>query len=364
DSRDSSAPGGSRNAWDPGAGDLGEYFPSFSTSLSADTRIYGIAQAENGPWFGTVRGLRHTVIPSVGFTYAPEIDSNPRLIPNPRIGGPVYQAEQRTVNLSLGNEVSLKLAGKDTAGAEAGAAGGNAASGGAAKKGPTYNLATTSSTLNYNFAAPVREWSDLSSSITLYPTPNIPFTLSATHSLYDDFAGEGARDELTSPILKSYSFGWRRGLEAGGDFSSGARVRDSRGFPRPTFEHTPWSASLNYSFSFSSTRVGGGDEDPLSRFFGVGGTFRQTRTHSANGSLKLNPTAGWQMAYDTDYDFSLGRFSRHAFSFHRTLHCWVMDFRWNPVGISEGWSFVIRITELPDIKLESSDTQTGRRRRR
>jgi hypothetical protein len=67
------------------------------------------------------------------------------------------------------------------------------------------------------------------------------------------------------------------------------------------------------------------------------------------------------MSYDTDYNFSEGRFSRHTFAFHRTLHCWEMDFRWTPVGLSEGWNFVIRITELPEVKLESSDTRTRRR---
>ena len=67
------------------------------------------------------------------------------------------------------------------------------------------------------------------------------------------------------------------------------------------------------------------------------------------------------MTYDTEYDFSQGRFSRHSFAFNRTLHCWDMDFRWNPVGLAEGWSFVIRITDLPDVKLESRDTKLRRR---
>jgi hypothetical protein len=37
-----------------------------------------------------------------------------------------------------------------------------------------------------------------------------------------------------------------------------------------------------------------------------------------------------------------------------------MDFRWTPEGISEGWNFNIRITDLPDVKLETSDTRTRR----
>jgi hypothetical protein len=109
--------------------------------------------------------------------------------------------------------------------------------------------------------------------------------------------------------------------------------------------------------------VGGDDSSPLERMFGTGGTFRRTRTHNAYGSLKLNPTAGWQMSYDTDYNFSEGKFSKHSFAFHRVLHCWEMDFRWTPQGISEGWNFNIRITELPDVKLETSDTRSRALRR-
>jgi hypothetical protein len=139
-------------------------------------------------------------------------------------------------------------------------------------------------------------------------------------------------------------------------------MKDTRGAPAGRFETSPWSADFSYSFNFSSTRVGGVRDNAAADLFGIGGTFKHTRTHIAGGGLKLNPTAGWQMTYDTDYDFSEGRFSRHAFSFHRVLHCWEMDFRWNPVGLSEGWNFVIRITDLPDVKLESSDTKSRRPR--
>ena len=37
----------------------------------------------------------------------------------------------------------------------------------------------------------------------------------------------------------------------------------------------------------------------LERFFGAGGTFRHTRTHSGSGGLKLNPTATVALAPDT-----------------------------------------------------------------
>ncbi len=390
-------------AWDPANNQFGEYFPNFSTGLSLDTRIYGIAQAENKPWFGTLLGIRHTITPTMGFTYAPKIDSNPEFLPNPKIGGVAFQARQKTVNFGLGNDIDLKLVPEDlsastaaTANAAYNANAGSAQPGntpnapgnqivgigsgptgavgsssglpggspvtpnGATKKGESYKVLSASSSASYNFAKDTREWSDIPSTFNVYLTKNVALTLSATHALYDDFAGDGQVDRLTFPILTSYGFGWRKGLAIAGDFNSGVRVRDTRGFPTDHFEHTPWSADVNYSFDFTSRRVAGGDGDDFSRLIGTTGTFQRTRTHQAYGSLRLNPTAGWQMTYDTDYNFSDGRFSKHSFSFHRTLHCWEMDFHWTPVGISEGWNFNIRITDLPDVKLESSDSKQRR----
>ena len=346
-----------RSAFDPGQGGTGEYFASYGASAAVDTRIYGIAQPADGPWFGKLAGIRHTVAPSVSYTYAPKLDSNPRFLPNPKIGGTAFQARQQTVGLSLGNDVDLKLAPEASAAAAGSPAG---ATPSAAKKGPKaepYKLLSATSGVGYNFARDTREWSDIASTFSLYLTKNVAFTLSATHALYDDFDA-GHPDELVSPILKTYSFGWRKGVSVGGNFNDGVRVKDNRGFPTDRFGTSPWSMDLNYNFSYNSTRVGGGgDADPFANLFGGNGTFRRDRTHSANGGLKLNPTSAWQMTYDTEYDFTRGRFSRHTFAFHRTLHCWQMDFSWTPEGLTEGWQFNIRIIDLPDVKLETRDSR-------
>jgi hypothetical protein len=349
------------SAWNPSADYYGEYFLGYNTAVSMDTRIYGIAQAEGKPWFGKLTGIRHTLTPSLGFTYAPELDSNPRFVPNPKVGGTAFQSEQKTVNVSLSNDVDVKLA-PDSAGSPAAPGSPGAAAAAAAKPQP-YKVLSATSSANYNFAKDIREWSDISSTFSIYLTRNVAFTVAATHALYDDFAGI-ERNKLTFPILTSYSFGWRKGLQVAGNFNSGLRVRDTRGYPSPNFEQTPWSADANYGFNFSATRVGGDESsNPLERLFGTAGTFQRTRTHTASGSLKLNPTAGWQMSYETEYNFSEGEFSRHTFSFHRTLHCWQMDFHWSPVGLTSGWNFNIRITDLPDVKLETSDTKSRRLRK-
>jgi len=326
-----------RYAFHPSEGEAGDYFVGWNANGNFDTRLYGIAQtAPDSAWFGYLQGIRHTIIPSMGFTYAPEIDSNTHFAPNPKIGGTPYQAEQRTVSLGVGNEVDLKFTPADSG-----------------KKAEPYKLLSASSSTNYNFARDFREWADINSNLSLYVTRNIAFTVAFTHSLYDDYSP--APNALAAPVLTHYSFGWRKRLLLDGDFTNGVRVKDGNGFPTPRYGSTPWSTELYYSFAFDARRVEGNGEDPFSRFFGFSEVYQVTKTHQASGSLKFNPTTSWQLSYDTDYNFADGEFSRHNFSIHRKLHCWDMDFRWTPVGLSEGWSFLIRIIDLPDIKLQTAD---------
>src|SRR5690606_37358756 len=109
------------------------------SNITADTRIFGIAQASEDPWFGTIAAARHTLTPSVGFTYAPEIDSNRAFLANPRIPRTAYQAEEQTIGFGLLNDVDLKLAPPDSN-----------------SKAASYKLLSANSTIGYNFARPVQ----------------------------------------------------------------------------------------------------------------------------------------------------------------------------------------------------------------
>jgi len=347
-----------RNAFDPGAGSYGQYFAAWNTSVTADTRIFGIAQASDEPWFDRITAARHTITPSVGFTYAPEIDSNRRLFPNPVIGGSIYQAEQKSVNFQLGNDVDLKIVRPGQATVGASGAGDTATQKVKPAKPESYKLLSANSALSHNFAQDVRPWSDLNSGVSLYLTRNVALSINATHALYDDYTDSAAKNEITSPILKSWSFGWRKGLEVGGGLNSGLRMRDLRGMPTGDFETTPWSASFAYNFAFSANRVGTAEDgNAAERFVGLSELYSVSRTHSATAGLKFNPTQEWKVSYDTEFNFTAGEFSRHNFAFERTIHCWRMNFSWTPVGVSQGWYFVIRIIDLPDIKLETRDTR-------
>ncbi len=328
--------------FDPSQHRLGEYFAAWNTGVTADTRLFGIAQAGDHPWFGRLAAIRHTLTPSVTLTYAPKLDSNHAFYANPKVGGTAFQAEQRTVGFGLGNNVDLKLA--DPAQPK--------------QKPESYSLLATTSTINYNFANHTQPWSAIQTGVQLYLTKDIALSGTATHILYDSLADTAKRNQLTSPILQSWAFGWRKGISVSGGFNSGLQVVDAQGNATDRFQQSPWGLDLNYSFTFNATRVGTtGTGSPAAQFFGTSEIYNITRTDQATASLKINPTPGWKMTYDTQFDFTQGRFSSQVFGFERTLHCWQMQFNWTPVGVTQGWNFVIRIIDLPDVKLQTSDTR-------
>jgi len=57
------------------------------------------------------------------------------------------------------------------------------------------------------------------------------------------------------------------------------------------------------------------------------------------------------------YDFVNKDFSAPRIVISRDLHCWVMNFTWNPIGLYRGYQLEIRVKapQLQDLKLEKSD---------
>src|SRR5690606_35794955 len=217
-----------RNAFAPTGGRYGHYFAAWNANVKAETRLFGLAQAADDPWFGRITAARHTITPSATFTFAPELDSNRRLFTNPRIGGAAFQSEQKSVTLGLGNDVDFKILSP-----------GQATPGDTTTRQTTkpesYKLLSANSAITHNFAQDVRPWSDLNSDVSLYLTRNVAFTINATHTVYDPFRdpdGYASQDptspanDLTTPILKNWGFGWRKGLEIAGGPNSGSRMRD------------------------------------------------------------------------------------------------------------------------------------------
>ena len=69
-----------------------------------------------------------------------------------------------------------------------------------------------------------------------------------------------------------------------------------------------------------------------------------TQQLSLTGNIKL--TKNWKVVLKTRYNITEKKFmegDRTQISIHRDLHCWDMDFSWNPLGDKQHYSFSIRI---------------------
>src|SRR5690606_32033034 len=50
-----------RNAFAPTGGSYGHYFAAWNANVKAETRLFGLAQAADDPWFGRITAARHTI---------------------------------------------------------------------------------------------------------------------------------------------------------------------------------------------------------------------------------------------------------------------------------------------------------------
>jgi hypothetical protein len=319
--------------WNPGQGRFGDNLYKLSTSISANTKLYGIAQ----PNWGPLEKVRHTITPTLGFTYRPHIENRLSFVTSP-ISVATEQEKALQVNMSLRNDVDIKWLSNILSTKT----GGSASTTNGSNNSESKKIFSTNSSVNYDFEKEGRKWSDISSNFSSEIVKYVPLNINMTHRLYDDYAPESERDNVVFPILTSWDFSWRKDFSIGGDWNSGLLNRSD--LQNSDFSKSPWRLNMDYGVNVNSTRV--------SRT-----QFATSLNHTLNANARINPTPKWEMSYNTSYNFNEGKFSTHQLNFNRTLHCWNMSFRWTPVGISRGWSFTIYITDIPDIKIDQASTR-------
>ena len=315
-----------------GDGRFGDMIHKWSTSLSTNTKLYGIWKPEIGRFVG----IRHVVSPSIGFTYAPEIDTVKTYVSHPNIGTSNFQNKQQTVNLSLGNDFDLKyLLPEDSTES-------TRATSTSEPKSENLKFLTVNTGTSYNFAAEddQEKLTDMNSSIRINFTKTLGFSFTTRHSWYDRFHPDSAaRLEVRVPIFNEVSFSWNKSLSLSGDFNTGVK---KDGFK---YMKAPWRATASYNLRYNKRRI----SQTL---------FETNINHSSNFSMNLNPTQNWEMGYRTTYNFDDGKFERHSLSFTRILHCWKLTFDWTPLGPAAGWNFNIFVIDIPDIKFPVSSVKT------
>lgn len=317
-----------RSGFNPEQDEYGEFFYNHNYSLTADTKLYGIWMPE----IGRFTGVRHVLSPSVSYTYAPKMDTSKYFVKHPLLGQTPYQTKQKSVGLSLSNDFDIKYLksigrsqksedGEDSTQTE--------------DTYGTRRLVTTSHSTSYNFAADSLHWSDISSSFGFQLLPNYLFTIRTRHSFYHKY--EEDPNKVRVPELTYWGYDLSKTFNWSGDFNSGLPSQMGK------YQKDAWSASLDYRYSFSSSRVGKK-------------VFKDNVSHSTGISASLHPTPNWSMSYTTRYSYTEGRFASHEFTFDRSLHCWMLNFTWTPTGPAAGWSFTVYVKDLPDIKLNAAST--------
>jgi lipopolysaccharide assembly outer membrane protein LptD (OstA) len=317
-----------RSGFNPEQNEYGEFFYNHNYSLTADTKLYGIWMPE----IGRFTGVRHVLSPSISYTYAPKMDTNRYFVKHPLLGQTPYQMEQKAVGFSLSNDFDIKYL--KTVGRTTKSEDGKDSTTSEDTYG-TRRLITTSHSTSYNFAADSLQWSDISSSFGFQVLPNYLFTIRTRHSFYHKY--EEDPNKVRIPELTYWAYDLSKTFRWSGNFNAGLPSQMGK------YEHEAWSASLDYRYSYSSSRVGKK-------------VFKESVSHSTGISASLHPTKNWSMSYTTRYSYTEGRFASHEFTFDRTLHCWKIDFTWTPTGPASGWSFTVYVKDLPDIKLNAAST--------
>lgn len=317
---------------DPEHDDYGQFAYNHNYSITADTKLYGIWVPE----IGRFTGVRHVLSPSVSYTYAPEIDTVKKFAPHPLLGQTPYQTKQKTVGFGLNNDFDIKYL--KVAGYKPDTTKGDTAKAVEDQYG-TRRLLTTRHNVSYNFAADSLNFSDITSSFGFQILPDYLFTINTRHSFYHKYTEEPNKVQV--PELTYWGYDFSKHFSWSGEFNGGLPSQMEK------YEMLKWTFGLDYSYSFSSSRV--------SRDL-----FQDQVTHSTGISASLQPTRNWEMTYSTRYNYNEGRFVTHSFTFNRVLHCWQLDFSWTPTGPAAGWSFSIYVRDLPDLKLNAGSTETSK----
>jgi hypothetical protein len=324
-------------------------YRNYSTGIGMNTRLFGTLRF----YKGKLRGLRHTISPTFGFSFAPD-QSNPRwgyfktvrtstmdtvgqvynIFENNRIGyeTPSPGGRQMNFSYSFGNQFEAKVYSRRDS---------------TLKNVPL--LRTLNISGNYNFAADSLKWSTISVSgntgffnnmttfnfsLTLDPYDFNPVTGGRINKFYLDSKGKLLR-------VSNWNFGFQTNLTVGRirdlirGINSDVRIANQRREENANKEQD--FLSLFEDFSISHNFQVRQFYNPAIRKDTV-----VVSTHAINSRGNIQLTKNWGVTVGNfGYDFQAKRVTYPDFSFHRDLHCWEMGFYWQPQA--DAYSFYIRV---------------------
>jgi hypothetical protein len=310
---------------------------SFSSGISAGTRLFGIVQP-NALGIGSVR---HTLSPSLGLSYSKQVY------------GRNLGKGQMLGSLNVGNVFEMKTL----------------PSPGDTTEGKKIQLLNVGAGLTYNFSADSLNFSEIGLNFRTDIANVVNLSGGTSFNLYKFENGHTVNKFLISEegrLARMTSFSLSLSTSFSGEKSekpapqTGAQLaRQAEGdtteeiVQRPAYTGVyaeeepdlsiPWS--LNLSWNFSESKV------PNAR----------GRSSNLQAGLSFNLTEHWKFTANGSYDVINKEISAPQIEIYRDLHCWEMYFTWVPIGSYRHFRFEIRVKapQLQDVKITKQRSSGG-----
>jgi lipopolysaccharide assembly outer membrane protein LptD (OstA) len=335
---------------------------TFSVGATASTKFYGMFNIHS---LG-IDAIRHTVTPSISYSYSPDYstpfwgyydtytDSAGKEIEYNKFEKEIFvrpgNVENQLVSFSLGNVFEMKTTTDPTD---------------TTSKQEKLQLLNLTAGLSYNFAADSLKFSDLNFNYRTQIGSIFSFNGALTLSPYSYTTTKDKIDKYLiddgKGLLRVTNFFLSFSLSIAGDKISSTKSNqvNRTGYQQdqnlinsetsiyqglysdqdPDFS-VPWDFTLNYNYNESRPSP-----------------YKITKGSNISGSVNFNLTQNWKFSATASYDLQRKEFAAPQIRISRDLHCWIMNFTWNPIGTYRGYVFEIRVKapQLQDLKVTKRD---------
>ena len=333
---------------------------TYTAGADLNTKLYGLFH----PRVFSIDALRHTLSPSVGFTYMPDF-SDPKwgyyqVFSDSTgekkfdrfegsVNGDTPEGESMSISMSIRNLFEYKRIVEEKE-----------------EKGKLFTINWSTS---HNFVADSLKWGDLTTTASISPLAKgdgsagvlsslsgLSLDMTGKHSFYNLITDPNSSRKVvinsaTPDFLRLKYFSLSTSFRIKSSRRSESRRDSTRidtfeiaTFPVNRFEDpmwtpspVPWEAGISFSYSEDHN-----DPDRIIKntWMTVGTSFQMTQN--------------WKVTYDTRFDLIRKRVVSSNISIYRDLHCWEGRFTWSPLGINSGFYMIISVKsqQLKDVKVE------------
>ncbi|MBK8550793.1 MAG: LPS-assembly protein LptD [Ignavibacteria bacterium] len=329
----------------------------FNTGVSFSTRFVGIFT----PRIFSLRGIRHTITPSISYVYQPDfsdpkwgyynsyVNQSGQLVKYSIFENGVFGSapggESQSLAFTIGNVFEMKTYENDSTDNK-------------------FQLFNFDAGINYNFAADSLKFSQLLTSFRTNIGSFLNISGGASFNLYkfDPVINERVNQFLinTDGILANitnfsismstaFDFGGSRAIDKpvnpndtlmlGGDYKGIATTKEDE-----VSFNIPFSGGLGFNYSESRPT-------PLETF----------NSSNLSGNIAFNLTEKWRLTFSTSYDIINKQIVAPYITAYRDLNSWEMNFNWYPTGAYTGFALEVRIKapQLRDIKVSKQTNNRG-----